>query len=36
VAIASSEAGLGGDLETWCRFTRNTLVDKNVEDGYTR
>jgi pyruvate-formate lyase-activating enzyme/TusA-related sulfurtransferase len=36
LAVTSSEAGLDRDLETWCRFTRNTLVDKNVEDGYTR
>jgi uncharacterized radical SAM superfamily Fe-S cluster-containing enzyme len=36
VAVTSSEAGLDRDLETWCRFTRNTLVDTNVEEGYTR
>jgi len=36
LAVISSEGGLGGDLETWCRFTRNTLVDTTVEAGRTR
>ena len=31
LAVISSEGGLGADLETWCRFTRNTLVDTTVE-----
>src|SRR5260370_13298372 len=33
LAVISSEEGLGADLETWCRFTRNTLVDTTVEAG---
>ena len=34
LAITGSETVIGADLETWCRFTRNTLVDKSVEtDG---
>src|SRR5260370_2334440 len=36
VAVTSSEGGLGADLEAWCRFTRNTLVDTTVEAGRTR
>ena len=36
LAVISSEGGLGADLETWCRFTRNTLVDTTVEAGHTR
>jgi pyruvate-formate lyase-activating enzyme/TusA-related sulfurtransferase len=36
LAVLSSEAGLGADLEAWCRFTRNTLVDTTVEVGRTR
>src|SRR6266404_4313417 len=36
LAVHSSERGLGADLETWCRFTRNTLVDTTVEAGRTR
>src|SRR5260370_28388772 len=36
LAVISSEEGLGADLETWCRFTRNTLVDTTVEAGRTR
>jgi pyruvate-formate lyase-activating enzyme/TusA-related sulfurtransferase len=31
VAVASSEPTVGNDLETWCRFTRNSLVDVTVE-----
>src|SRR5260221_814118 len=36
LTVISSEEGLGADLETWCRFTRNTLVDTTVEAGRTR
>src|SRR5258708_19106076 len=36
LAVISSEGGLGTDLEAWCRFTRNTLVDTTVEAGRTR
>jgi pyruvate-formate lyase-activating enzyme/TusA-related sulfurtransferase len=34
--VISTEEGLGADLETWCRFTRNSLIDKTVEAGRTR
>ena len=36
LAVVSSEADLGADLEVWCRFTRNALVDTTVEAGRTR
>jgi organic radical activating enzyme len=35
-AVVSSDAGLGGDLEAWCRFTRNSLVETSVEAGRSR
>jgi organic radical activating enzyme len=36
LAITSSEASVGADLETWCRFTRNTLIDSGTDAGRTR
>jgi pyruvate-formate lyase-activating enzyme/TusA-related sulfurtransferase len=36
VAVISSDPNIGPDLEAWCRFTRNSLVDTAVEDGRTR
>jgi pyruvate-formate lyase-activating enzyme len=36
VAMISSDASVGADLEAWCRFTHNTLVDVSVEAGRTR
>src|SRR5260221_6210736 len=36
VAVISGKASVGADLEAWCRFTRNTLVDMTVEAGRTR
>src|SRR5258708_7309118 len=36
VAVISGEASVGIELEAWCRFTRNTLVDTTVEAGRTR
>ncbi len=33
LAITSGEASVGADLEAWCRFTGNTLVDTSVERG---
>ena len=35
-AVVSSDAGLGDDLEAWCRFTRNSLVETSVEAGRNR
>ena len=34
--VISSDSGLGTDLEAWCRFTRNSLVDAAVEVGRNR
>ncbi|MBV9273115.1 MAG: radical SAM protein, partial [Verrucomicrobia bacterium] len=36
LAVVGNEAAIGTDLETWCRFTRNSLIDKTVEAGRTR
>ncbi len=36
LAVASSRQELGVDLEIWCRFTRNTLVDTTIETGRVR
>jgi len=36
VAVTSSDASIGAELEAWCRFTRNSLVDTSVEGGRTR
>jgi pyruvate-formate lyase-activating enzyme/TusA-related sulfurtransferase len=36
LAVVSSEGDLGADLEIWCRFTHNTLVDTTCEGGRTR
>jgi pyruvate-formate lyase-activating enzyme len=36
VAMVSSEPSLGPELEAWCRFTRNSLVDATVEEGRHR
>jgi sulfatase maturation enzyme AslB (radical SAM superfamily) len=36
VAVSSDQASLGSELETWCRFTRNTLVDTTTDAGRTR
>jgi organic radical activating enzyme/TusA-related sulfurtransferase len=36
VAVTSSDPALGPELEAWCRFTRNSLVDVAKEEGRTR
>jgi pyruvate-formate lyase-activating enzyme len=36
VAVTSGDASIGPELEAWCRFTRNSLVDTAVEQGRTR
>src|ERR1700751_431852 len=36
VAVTSSNPAIGPELEAWCRFTRNSLIDIEVEDGRTR
>ena len=36
LAIIGSEARVGADLQAWCRFTRNALIDATIEGGRTR
>jgi organic radical activating enzyme/TusA-related sulfurtransferase len=36
IAVVSTEASVGVDLDAWCRFTHNSLVDTSVEDGRNR
>src|SRR5215472_5304957 len=36
VAVISPEHNLGLELETWCRFTRNSLVETTVQGGRYR
>jgi pyruvate-formate lyase-activating enzyme/TusA-related sulfurtransferase len=36
IAIQGSDHAIGTELEAWCRFTRNSLVDVSVEGGRTR
>lgn len=36
VSIAADEESIGAELETWCRFTGNPLVDATIENGRTR
>lgn len=36
VAVSSNQASVGVDLEAWCHFTKNSLVDAAVTAGRTR
>lgn len=36
IAVRSHDAGVGVDLEAWCRFTHNSLVDSTIEAGRCR
>jgi pyruvate-formate lyase-activating enzyme len=36
VAVTSANPGLGPELEAWCRFTRNSLIGTEVEEGRRR
>jgi pyruvate-formate lyase-activating enzyme len=36
VAVTSVDPNLGPELEAWCRFTRNSLIGTEVEEGRTR
>jgi uncharacterized Fe-S cluster-containing radical SAM superfamily protein len=36
VAVAGDEASIGPELETWCRFTGNPLIETTVEKGRRR
>jgi pyruvate-formate lyase-activating enzyme/TusA-related sulfurtransferase len=36
IGVTGDEASVGPDLETWCRFTGNTLVETTFQDGRAR
>jgi uncharacterized radical SAM superfamily Fe-S cluster-containing enzyme len=36
VALIGDEKSIGPELETWCRFTGNPLLETTVEEGRTR
>src|SRR5437016_9757877 len=36
LAVISGDPSIGPELEAWCRFTRNSLVDIAIEQGRTR
>ena len=36
LAVVSSERSVGPELEAWCRFTRNSLVDASLVEGHHR
>jgi organic radical activating enzyme/TusA-related sulfurtransferase len=36
VAVVADEESVGPELETWCRFTGNSLVESTVENGRAR
>jgi pyruvate-formate lyase-activating enzyme len=36
IAVVGSDRTVGPELETWCRFTRNSLVDVSLEEGRYR
>jgi pyruvate-formate lyase-activating enzyme len=36
VAVLGDEASIGPELETWCRFTGNALLEATVENGRKR
>src|SRR5579871_4987342 len=36
VAVAGDEENIGPELETWCRFTRNPLIEATEENGRRR
>ena len=36
VAVLGDEPSVGPELETWCRFTGNALLEATVENGRTR
>jgi hypothetical protein len=36
VAVAGDEQSIGPELETWCRFTGNPLLETTVEQGRSR
>jgi len=36
IAVIADQASIGSELETWCRFTGNSLVEATIENGQAR
>ena len=36
IALSGNDEGIGRELETWCRFTGNPLVEATIEKGLAR
>jgi pyruvate-formate lyase-activating enzyme len=36
IALVGDDGGVGSELETWCRFTGNPLLEAGVENGRSR
>jgi pyruvate-formate lyase-activating enzyme len=36
IALVGDDESIGPELETWCRFTGNTLIESSVENGRSR
>lgn len=36
LAIIGDESAVGADLDTWCRFTGNSMIGTSIESGRTR
>ncbi len=36
IAVVGDEEGVGPELETWCRFTGNPLLESTIENGRAR
>lgn len=36
IAVIGDDESIGPDLETWCRFTGNSLLESTVENGHAR
>src|SRR5260370_7230615 len=36
LAVIGRETNIGADLEAWCRFTRNTLINTTIDADRTR
>src|SRR5262249_39193713 len=36
IAVVGDDESMGPELETWCRFTGNTLLEATIEKGHAR
>ncbi len=36
IGVSGDESGVGAELETWCRFTGNALIEASVQNGRSR